>query len=236
VKIVADSARVATGPEAHLALVVRSGLTGEIAEPSDLAGRVVAINAPSAGLEVELAAALEQASLGFGDLEIRHLAFPHMVAALSGGRADAAIVPEPFLTLGSDAGAFTVLRSVGEILPGHQISVLLFSPDLLADEDVAVRYLRAYLRGVADYRAALVDGTVDPGPVIAAIMAHVPIEDRSLFDRMAYHDVDPGGAVDVDSLARDLAHHHAAGQVTDVPDLADLVDLRLVERARASLP
>jgi NitT/TauT family transport system substrate-binding protein len=235
VRIVADSARVAAGERAHLALVVRSDLQGEITDVADLEGRTVAINAPGAGLEVQLAAALAQGSLGMDDVEIRHVGFAHMIPALASGQVDAAIVPEPFLTLGRERGVFTVLRSVGEILPDHQISVLLFSPRLAADDDVAIRYLRAYLRGVADYRAALVDRTTAPGPVIDAITAHVPIEDRTLFDRMAYHDLDPAGMVDVTSLTRDLDHHLEAGSVTEGPDLAEIIDLRLVTRARESL-
>jgi NitT/TauT family transport system substrate-binding protein len=229
VRIVADSAKVASGAADHLALVVRAGLADAVQDVADLRGHVVAINAPGGGLEVQLDAALAAAALGPDDIVVRHLAFPEMTAALANGSVDAAIVPEPFLTLGLDAGTFVALASIGAVLPGHQISVLLFSPGLAAREDVAERYLRAYLRGVADYRAALVDRTVDPTAVIDAIMAHAPIDDRTLFDRMAYHDIDADGTVDVDSLARDLEFYRHAGYVTEPIDLERLIDTSFLD-------
>jgi NitT/TauT family transport system substrate-binding protein len=233
--VVADSARVGTGVRSHLALVIRSSLRDQVREYADLAGLRIAINAPAGGLEVQLVRALERGGLSLDDVTVAHLPFPEMIAALENGSVDGAITVEPFLSLGLAAGSFVQFAAVSEFYPSHQISVMLLSPQLADREELSVRFIRAYLRGVRDYRAALIERSVDATDVVEMIINHTPVEDHSLYDQMAYHDIDPDGMLNMESIENDLRYYVDSGHVASIPRLDSFIDLRFVEAARASI-
>jgi NitT/TauT family transport system substrate-binding protein len=235
ITVVADSASVAPGSASHLSLVIHPNLSGDVADYADLAGLRIAINAPAGGLEVELARALELGGLTLDGVELVYLPFPEMIGAFSVDLIDAAILPEPFLTVGLSANAFVEFAPVGEFYPGHQISVLLFSAALADDRPTAARYLCAYLRGVADFRDALIERNRPADRVIEAIMKHTPIEDPALFSVMRYHLVARDGVPDLEAIAADLEYYRRAGYVESSVDVDAFVDLAMVQDAAASL-
>lgn len=235
ITVVADSASVAPGSSSHLSLVIHPNLSGDVVDYGDLAGLRLAINAPAGGLEVELARALELGGLTLEDVEVVYLPFPEMIGAFSVGLIDGAILPEPFLTFGLSANSFVEFAPVGEFYPGHQISVLLFSAALADDRATATRYLCAYLRGVGDFRDALIERNRPADRVIEAIMKHTPIEDPALFSVMRYHLVARDGVPNLDAIAADLEYYRQAGYVESSVDVDAFVDLDMVEDAAASL-
>lgn len=235
ITVVADSASVAPGSASHLSLVIHPNLAGDVVDYADLAGLRIAINAPAGGLEVELARALELGGLTLDGVELVYLPFPDMIGAFSVDLIDAAILPEPFLTAGLSANAFVEFAPVGEFYPGHQISVLLFSAALADDRPTATRYLCAYLRGVADFRDALIERNRPADRVIEAIMKHTPIEDPALFSVMRYHVVARDGVPNLEAIAADLEYYRRAGYVESSVDVDAFVDLAMVQDAAASL-
>lgn len=133
-----------------------------------------------------------------------YLPFPEMIGAFSIGLIDGAIVPEPFLSMGLANQAFVEFAPVGEFYPGHQISVLMLSGGLAGDEPTATRYLCAYLRGVRDFRDALIERTRQSDEVVEAIMRHTPIDDPALFEMIRYHLVARDGLPNIESIELDL--------------------------------
>lgn len=228
ISVIADSATVAPGPDSHLSLVLAPGLEPEVTGYADLSGLRVAINAQAGGLEIELARALALGDLTLDDVELIYLPFPEMVAAFTMDLIDAAILPEPFLSTGLANETFVELAAVGEFYPHHQISVLMFSGGMAADESVATRYLCAYLLGIRDFRNAFIDRTYPPEEMIQAVMRHTPIEDPALFDLMRYHEVAANGAPNLESIESDLQYYRNAGYVEAEIDLDAFVDLHLV--------
>ena len=77
-------------------------------------------------------------------------------------------------------GDAVLVRSDDEILPYHQIAVLLYAEDFaLRRPDAARRFMRAYVRAVRFYNGALKGGRLD-GPnadeVIAILSEATPIK------------------------------------------------------------
>ncbi len=235
ITVVADSASVAPGSDSHLSLVVHPELAGGVTDYEDLAGLRLAINAQAGGLEVELSKALALGGLALSDVELVYLAFPDMIGAFAAGLIDGAILPEPFLSMGLAAGSFVELAPVGEFYPGHQISVLIFSEALASDRVTATRYLCAYLKGVADFRDALIERTTPPDEVVATIMAHTPIENADMFEVMRYHVVARNGIPSIEAITEDLTYYSEAGYLESTVDIGDFVDLSMVTDAAAAL-
>lgn len=228
IRIVADSARVASGPNSHIALVLGKDAARVTHTYSELSGLRLAINAPAGGVEVQLARALERGGLDLNDVTVVHVPFPEMIAALASGAIDGAIIPEPFLTLGLEQGAFVEFASVGEFYPDHQVSVMFFSQQLAEDRDLSLRFLEAYLKGVRDYREALLLDLRDPAIVAAAVIKHIPLDDPAMLFEMRHHEIDENGLVNLASIASDLEYFYEAGYVDRIPDLTTIVDTELV--------
>jgi len=78
--------------------------------------------------------------------------------------------------------------------------------------------MRAYLRGVRDYTAALRDGKL-AGPGAAAIIdiltKHTALKDPALYGRIVPSSADPDGRVNLETLRNDLAFYREQGFVKD---------------------
>ncbi len=71
----------------------------------DLVGKTIAIDAPNTPAHVGLLRWLKRNGVGAGDVRLVEMPFPQMLGPLNRGTVDAAVVPEPFLTLALQQGA-----------------------------------------------------------------------------------------------------------------------------------
>jgi NitT/TauT family transport system substrate-binding protein len=72
---------------------------------SDLVGKTIAIDAPNTPAHIGLLRWLKRNGVGAGDVRFVEMPFPQMLGPLSRGRVDAAVLPEPVLTLALQRGA-----------------------------------------------------------------------------------------------------------------------------------
>jgi NitT/TauT family transport system substrate-binding protein len=74
----------------------------------DLVGKTIAIDGPNTPADIGLRRWLKRNGVGARDVDIVEIPFPQMLGPLSRGRVDAAVVPEPFLTLALQRGAVRI--------------------------------------------------------------------------------------------------------------------------------
>ncbi len=102
---------------------------------------------------------LQQVLAGHGldlsDVTTEYIANPAArVEALRQGLLDVAFMSEPWLTRAQEEGAAVLWQPAADIIPGYSLGVLNFGPSLLErDDDLGVRFLHAYLQGIARYNA-----------------------------------------------------------------------------------
>ena len=97
----------------------------------------------------------------FEDAESVELAFPQMIAALRNKAIDAAMMTEPSITNAIDAGVAVKVADYNEFYPNQQTSVLIYSEKFMKQRRaVAQKFMRAYVRGIRFYFAALKDGKI----------------------------------------------------------------------------
>src|SRR5439155_20291468 len=125
--------------------------------PADVRGWKVASASQGSTPDILIDRLLRSAGLRYEDVEILTLGFPDQIPAFANKAIDASLWQEPFTTIGVDRG-LVVRGPIGyDIYPNQQIAGVLFSEKLLADRPTAIRYLRAYTRGIRDYVKAMVD-------------------------------------------------------------------------------
>src|SRR5581483_8506804 len=100
-------------------IVVRKELldSGAVRDWPDLRGRPVGIPSKGTGNEIVFARGLGTAGLALPDIGV----------GLANGSLDAGLQPEPLLTLGLDRGSFGLWKPQGDVTPGMQFTVLMYS-------------------------------------------------------------------------------------------------------------
>jgi NitT/TauT family transport system substrate-binding protein len=229
IKIVADKASSPPGYGATKILVRKDHVdSGRYKELRDLKGMRFAMNAPGVSNTSTLNTLLNSVGLSYSAVETVDLPLPDHVAALRNKSVDAAASVEPAPALAVRNGDAVVIRSDDEILPNHQIAVLLYSEEFASRRaDLARRFMRAYLRAVRFYNDALKDGRLE-GPaadeVIAILSEATPVKSREIYKLITPTGMNPDGRVNKASLTYDLAFYMQQGLIKGIVNLDDVID------------
>ncbi len=124
------------------------------------------------------------------------------------------------------------MKSDDQIIPNHQIAVLLYSEKFAKNADAATRFMRAYIRAVRFYNGALAGGHL-AGPnadeVISILTKSTAVKDPTIYKEITPTGMNPDGKVNVASLADDLAFYKEQGLIAGDVKLDDLVDHSFVD-------
>jgi NitT/TauT family transport system substrate-binding protein len=240
IKIVADKASSPPGYGGTKILVRKDHVaSGRYRELKDLKGMKFAMNAPGVSNTSTLNTLLKSVGLKYSDVETVDMPLPDHVAALKNKSVDASASVEPGPALAVRNGDAVVIKSDDEILPNHQIAVLLYAEEFARKQsEAAKKFMRAYIRAVRFCNGALRDGRLD-GPnadaVIAILAEATPIKSRDIYKLITPTGMNPDGRVNKASLAYDLAFYAEQGLVKGAVNLDDAVDGRFVEAALKDL-
>ena len=240
IKIVADKASSPPGYGGTKILVRKDHVdSGRYRELKDLKGMKFAMNAPGVSNTSTLNTLLKSAGLSYSAVETVDLPLPDHVAALKNKSVDASASVEPAPALAIRSGDAVLIKSDDEILPNHQIAVLLYSEEFaLRQADAARRFMRAYIRAVRFYNDALKNGRLD-GPaaddVIAILSEATPIKSREIYKLITPTGMNPDGRVNKASLIHDLAFYMEQGLIKGIVNLDDVIDGSFVEAALKEL-
>lgn len=203
----------ASAPDDHInGLLVKadSGIDGI----EDLAGKTVAVNGLNGVDDVTVKAILDENGIDPSSVEFVEVPFPDMIAAVETGQVDVASEPEPFVTLGEQAGLTTLLDPYYEALPGLPLGLVFASQEWLEDNpDLANAFHRALVRSIEAAAA-------DPDAMGEVIMANTDTSPELLAE-MALDDW--AAEVDRDNLTTLAELAITYGALEDEPDLDELI-------------
>jgi NitT/TauT family transport system substrate-binding protein len=235
IKIVADKASSSPGYGATKILVRKDHVdSGRYKSPRDFKGMKFAMNAPGVSNTATLNALLKSVGLKYSDVETANLPFPDHVAALANKGVDASASVEPGPTIAIRNGFAVLVKGDDEIIPNHQIAVLLYSEAFARKTDAAQRFMRAYLRAVRFYNGALQDGRMigpNADEVIAILAEATPIKDAAVYKSITPTGMNPDGRVNVRSLAEDAAFYREQGLIMGDIRVEQVVDESFVDAA-----
>jgi len=208
---------------------------GQFSSYADLAGRRIALgNADTVGPYI-LSRALNKAGVQAG-VETVLLDFPEITAAFANRAIDVAIQPEPTASSSVGRGVAVKWREVSDVVPGVQNTVVVFGPRLLNEpQEVGVRWVTAYLKGVRDYYAGILTHGTGRPEVVSILTRWTPVTDPTLYDTMGFPFIDPNGDVSLESLTDELRFFREQGQVTGPVEVKQVVDTRFAARAVQNL-
>jgi NitT/TauT family transport system substrate-binding protein len=235
IRIVADKGSSRAGYNFSRVMVRKDLIdNGRYKTFADLKGMRVAIAAVGTGNAATLNEALKKAGLAFSDVTTIDLGFPDHLIAYRNKAIDAGVTNEPTATLAERAGVAVSVPGNDTLFANHQTAVLLYSDDFaLKRRPTALKFMRAYLRGVRDYNDALKDGKIaGPGAeeIIQTLVAYTDIKEPTLHRDMSPAACNPDGAADVASLAGDLEFFKQM-KLIETPDIkaGDVVDNSFVD-------
>jgi len=235
IKIVADKGSNQPG-YAYLSLLVRKELvdTGKFKTMKDLKGLKVAEPGKGGSTGSTVNQALKSVGLAYDDVDHVILGFPEMLTGMENGAIDAAVVPEPFNTFGRNKGIGVRFPS-DTFYPHQTIAVVLYGNDFMAKrQEVAQRFMVAYLKAVRFYNGAIKDGHF-AGPnapeVIDILVKETRYKDPALYKDVVPNGCDPDGKLDLASIETDLAFWREQKYIEGDAKVADVVDDSYVQAA-----
>jgi NitT/TauT family transport system substrate-binding protein len=235
-RVVADKGSIRPG-YGYSALMVRKDLveSGRYKTYKDLKGLKVAIGASGTGTGSALNEALKLGGLAYKDVDILDIGFPQHIVAYANKGIDASITNEPTVTSAVKAGVAVRIAGNDEIYPFQQTAVVLYAEKFATEyPEIALRFMRGYIRAVRDYNDALANGRI-AGPnadeTIAILTAYTEIKDPKVYREISPNACNPDGNVNVESLKKDLAFFKEQ-KLIESPDVGvdQVVDLSFVHK------
>jgi NitT/TauT family transport system substrate-binding protein len=238
-KIVADKGHVEKGYEFQTVFIRKDLIdSGAFKSLKDLKGKKIAIPAPGVSTLSLLNEAAKAGGIKFDDINVVYLGFGPQIAAFKNKAVDGSLMIEPPATIIANQGAGVRFMNTQEFYPNQQIALVFYSELFIKNRpDVAVKFMKGYLRGIRTYNAALKgDKLAGPGAgeVIQLMAKHFKIDPKLAADihSQAMH---PNGDVNVASMRKDMEFLHSRGLIKDMVDLSKVVDLSFAQKASKEL-
>ncbi|HWP28637.1 MAG TPA: ABC transporter substrate-binding protein [Chloroflexota bacterium] len=234
-KIVADKGSFSAG-FGFEGLMVRKDLldSGQVRSVADLRGRTIAHSAEANGTHFLLEVALRSGGLSDRDVNLVTMPFPDMVPALANRSIDAGMFLEPNGVRAEEQGVGVRWLYGDQIYPNYQLAVLFYSAGFVRQEDLARRFMVAYLQGVRDYNDAFVRQR-NTDEVIAILAKHGTVKDPTMYRRMVAPSLHPDGLLNLDSLRQEYDWYLERGYIKNRLDLLSIIDDRFRQAAVAQL-
>ncbi|MEZ5175575.1 MAG: ABC transporter substrate-binding protein [Acidimicrobiia bacterium] len=215
----------------------------QMSDCSDMAGARVGISAPSNSVLHSLAIWLATCDLELTDIETTVMGFSDMTVALENGSMDVVQSIEPLIAIAEDKGIGKRWIGEDELRAGQvtQQAILLFGPGFRANRDVANRFMVAYARGVADYRAVYTEtgeivGGALPDDFLETVFRYTSLQTRELAESIVPAGLNEFAALRVDSMQSDFDWFKSRGEIEDDQiTYEDAIDSSFVEFARTYL-
>lgn len=217
-------------------LLVRSELvkSGRFKTIADLKGMTVCGAAQASSSAPQLMHVLAKAGLKFTDVKRIALPYVQHQIALQNGAVDATLTVEPYATLAVESGAAVKIMGDDQFYPNQQVSVLLYSgPFIKAHRDLALHFMRAYIKGSRYYNDALANGRY-AGPNAGAVLKIIAEELNAqpvLFQKSVPIAMNPNGHVNRTSMREDLAFYKSQGFIEGAITTDAVVDDSLATEA-----
>ena len=220
-------------------LLVRKDLvdSGRFKSYKDLKGMKLAVGTFGSANSSAMNEALKKGGLKWSDAaSIVALQFPQHIVAYQNKAIDASMTNEPTATTAVQNGIAVRVAGNDEIYPAQQTAVVLYSEIFARQKpQIALKFMRAYVRAVRDYNDALKDGHI-AGPnaeeVIATLVEHTFIKDAAIHRSITPAAIDPDGRMNLDGLRNDLQFFKEQKLLQD-PNITveRIIDTSFVEKA-----
>ncbi len=198
-----------------------------------LAGHSVAVATVGSPTHYALGLIAEKYGIDLNDIRVLPLqGIPNMVAAVTGGQADAGVIAGTAITPGLARGDIKLLGWVGDETPFQFSTVFVATKTADQKPDDVARFLRAFRRGSRDCHDAFVGADERPhdGPtapeILGIIAKHTGQPPEMVHRAIGYTDAD--ARLDVPDIAHQVAWYKAQKMLKGAVEAGDFIDTRYV--------
>ena len=191
-------------------LLVRKDLvdSGRFKSLRDLKGMKIAVGTFGSANSSAVNEALKRGGLAWNDANMVAITFPEHLAAYANKAIDASMTNEPTASEAVKEGLAVRVAGNDEIYPDQQTAVVIYSEVFTRKRpEVALKFMRAYIKAIREYNDALKDGRI-AGPnaddVISTLTEYTFIKDARLHREITPAAIDPDGRMNLRGLANDL--------------------------------
>lgn len=231
VKIIADKGHNEKG-KSYFTFVIGADQKDKIKEYSDLKGKKIAVSTQHAVDDYIFQQMLKHAGLTKNDVEFVIMSdFGNMMAAIENGSIDAALQIEPLITQGVAEGIHVRFGDATDFAPEAQIAMVLGSPQFMKDEqDVSLRFMAAYLKGVRDYNDAFKKGA-GKDEIINIMTQYTALKKAAVWEDVFVTGLDPNGKMFIDDIQDQYEMYKKNGAIRGEVNFDEAIDTAITEKA-----
>lgn len=231
VKIIADKGHNVPG-KSYFSFVIGNHMKDVIKEYKDFKGKRIAVSSKNSIDEFIFLEMLKHGGLTPDDVEFVLLGdFGSMLGAIENGSIDAALQIEPLIAQGIENGFHERFGDATDYAPESQIAMVLGSPQFMSEEqDVSLRFMAAYLKGVRDYNDAFIKGE-GKAEIIEIMTKYTSLKDPALWEKVFVTGLDPNGKMFLDDVLKQYDTYKENGAISGDVDFDKAVDTSITEKA-----
>lgn len=221
-------------PEDLVGTYVRYDLfqSGAVKSPADLKGRTITLPQRGGAPEYSLFAALKTANLSIKDVKLQTLpSYDEIEQAFRANAIELGVLGEPFATRVRDAKIAVPLAPYGKYVNGEQLTFIAYGKRLQEDKELGKRFLRAVIKGIADYESARLRGA-NRADVIKFIQQGLPGTSADVIDRAPWYYLQKDGAINTAQVSNQASYFAEQGFITKLLPVSEIVDTSFLDSAR----
>lgn len=233
IKLVAETVRTPENWKSN-AWFVRSDLKDVVKTPADLKGRTVSLAATCTVIDTELSVLLDKGGLKRSDITVRTVAYADNPAAFASKSIDFTYGFEPYATTFQTTGVAFLWLTGGSVIPNHVQSGILYGPSMTSQQDVAQRWMLAYLKGAREsYK--YYNSLPLPDDITNIVVKYGVQKDPARVKTSPLSPRNLDGSVDKNSVQTDLNFFKANNCIQGSPTVDQVVDNSYAEYAVSKL-
>lgn len=199
-----------------------------------LPGHTFAMSQVGSSFHYMIGRVAEGAGFDIKDMTLKPLqSVGNMIGALKSGQVDSMIIVPHIAKPLDKAGAAKIIGWVADYAP-YQVGGLFTSTVNVTEKHATVeKFVKAYQKGIADYRAAFIDGEENQQEILTLIHKYVykdqdaakalgKIKNGAMY-------IEKDGRLDVADVYRQIEWHKAQGLVIKTTDPASIIDNSFIE-------
>jgi NitT/TauT family transport system substrate-binding protein len=232
-KVVAAQFSEVKGYEGSALVASPKAYAAGLTSPAALKGKSFALTQTGSSFHYMIGGIAESTNIDLASIDLKPLqSVGNMVGALKSAQVDAAILPA-FIARPLDAdGAAKIIAWAGDLAPYQGGALFTSAKNVSGRREMVEKFVRAYQRGVADYRALFVDKTSTDDTLLGFIHQYIYADEPAA---TAYGKIRAGAlfvgkdaALDGADIARQIAWYKARGFVDKSVDAAAFVDTSFI--------
>ncbi len=233
-KVIGAQLHEVKGFEGSAILASNKAFDAGLTSAEKLPGHSFALSQVGSSFHYMIGQIAESVGFPLSDMDLKPLqSVGNMISALKSGQVDSMVIVPHIAKPLADSGAAKIIGWVADYAPYQVGGLFTSTANVEKRKPVVEAFVRAYQKGIADYRAAFLDGDKDRDAIVEIIHKYVYKDQAAdkanpkIVNGVMYIEAD--GRLDVADVYKQIAWYKSLGYVNDDVDAASIVDTGFIK-------